>query len=285
MSYVDLHVHSNHSDGTCTPAELVDLAVEAGISCFALTDHDTVSGIEEVLTAAKDRPVAVIPGIEMSCRYEKEDVHILGYYMEYDSPKLVETLKYYQEKREERNLRMIQKMQNHGIDITPEKFFAMFPEGIITRAHFATYLMRTGYTSSVKEGFEKYVGPGRPCYLPKESITPAQAMACIALGKGVPVLAHPMMYHLSSEQMEALLIQLKSLGLAGIETIYSENSPEEEERTRRLAEKYDLFLTGGSDFHGATKPYIHLGTGKGNLRIPEVFVEFIRQEKKRIVSL
>ena len=279
MAYVDLHVHSNYSDGTCTPKELVELAVKAGLSAFALTDHDTVSGIQEALEAAKDQPVTVIPGVEMSCKYEKENVHILGYYIEHENPEFIEKLQYYQQKREERNIRMIEKMQACGIDITPEKLFAMFPDSIITRAHFADYLIQKGYTTSVTESFEKYVGSGKPCYVPKESITPAQAMACIALGKGVPVLAHPMLYQLHEEKMDMLLTELKALGLVGIETLYSENSLEEEERTRKLAEKYGLFLTGGSDFHGTIKPHIQLGIGKGNLRIPEEFVTHIQNAK------
>ncbi len=279
MGYVDLHVHSNYSDGTCTPKELVELAAAAGLSYIALTDHDTVSGIKECLEAAKGRPLQVIPGIEMSCRYEGQDVHLLGYEIEYDNPQLKKRLDAYQKRRDERNMRMIRKMQECGIQITPESFQEMFPEGILTRAHFATYLMRKGYVDSVKEGFERYVGFGKPCYIPKECITPAEAMDCIALGGGVAVLAHPMMYPFRGEQMESLLRQLTDLGLAGIETLYSENSVEEEEETRRLAQKYNLFLTGGSDFHGATKPYLHIGVGKGNLRIPECFVQSIRMAK------
>lgn len=282
MRYVDLHVHSNHSDGASTVEELVQLAIQSNLSVIALTDHDTVSGIPEIIEFAKGKPITIIPGVEMSSRYESDDVHILGYYVDYKEPAFLERLEYYQKKREERNMRMIEKMQSCGIDITPEKFYGMFPDSVITRAHFGTYLMRMGYVSSVKEAFSKYVGPGKPCYMPKESITPAQAVECIKLGKGVPVLAHPMLYkRLTEEQLDTLIVELKQLGLVGIETLYSENSPEEEERTKMLAQKHGLFMTGGSDFHGATKPHIQLGIGKGNLQIPEEFARQIRIEKNR----
>lgn len=280
MGFVDLHVHSNYSDGTNTVVELVELAIKSNLSVIALTDHDTVSGIPEILEQAKDTPLTVIPGVEMSSKYCKDDVHILGYYVDYTEPAFLEQLEYYQTKREERNIRMIEKMQSCGIDITQESFYEMFPDSVITRAHFGTYLMKKGYVSSVKEAFAKYVGPGKPCYMPKESITPVQAIECIKLGKGVPVLAHPMLYKkLSQEQLDELIVELKKHGLVGIETLYSENSPEEEERTKELAKKHGLFMTGGSDFHGTTKPYIQLGVGKGNLRIPEEMVEKIREKK------
>lgn len=281
MRYVDLHVHSNYSDGTNTPVELIELAMKSNLSVIALTDHDTVAGVSEIMELAKGKPITVIPGVEMSSIYGGDDVHILGYYVDYKEKAFLERLEYYQKKREERNMRMIEKMQKCGIDITTEKFFEMFPDSVITRAHFGTYLMRMGYVRSVKEAFEKYVGSGKPCYMPKESITPREAIECIQLGKGVPVLAHPMLYkRLSEEQLDNLIIELKQLGLVGIEALYSENSPDEEEKTRNLAQKHELFITGGSDFHGATKPQIQLGVGKGNLQIPEILAERIKLEKE-----
>lgn len=266
---IDLHVHSTASDGTFSPSELVDYFDRRGAYAFALTDHDTIAGLSEAMEAADSREVMVIPGIELSCGYHGGDVHILGFYIDWQSPAFQEKVAELKQHRITRNRKMIAKLAAYGFDITEEKMTAAFGDTSITRAHYAKYLVDHGYVATVREAFERFLKKGCPCYVAKEEITIYDAMRIIKEGNGIPVLAHPMLYHfLTPDELEALIVDLKQHGLCGIETFYSENSPEEEAETLRLAQKYDLYLTGGSDFHGAIKPTIDILTGKGNLAIP-----------------
>lgn len=276
MELIDLHVHSNASDGSFTPSELVDYFESKHAFAFALTDHDTVTGIPELLRAAEGKQVKVIPGIEISSGYHGGDVHILGLNVNWEKPSFRRLTDKLQESRVTRNRKMIAKMADCGFDISEEKLAAYFGDTSVTRAHFARYLYDKGYVTSLTEAFDKYLRRGRPCYVAKEEITIYEAMEIIKEGEGIPVLAHPMLYHfLSSDELDALVSDLKHHGLMGIETIYSENSPADEQRTRSLAEKYDLCITGGSDFHGKNKPAIDILTGKGNLVIPRELLDLL----------
>ena len=164
---------------------------------------------------------------------------------------------------------MCHRLQEKGIDITYEKLLEAYPEAVITRAHYARFMLEQGVIKSIPEAFERYIGDHAPCYVPREKITPHQAVELIRKVKGIPVLAHPPLYRMSDERLEQLVISLKEAGLAGIETIYSTYTRGEENHMCTLAGKYDLLITGGSDFHGSNKPDIDLGTGKGNLSVPE----------------
>lgn len=280
MGYIDMHVHSTFSDGTCTPEELVTIAQEKGLKAFVLTDHDTVTGVEQTIQAAKGSGVVVLPGIEVSAVYQGRDIHILGYDVDIHNPAFLERLAYYQKEREERNDRMILRLAEHGFSISKEKIEARFPGAVMTRAHFARYLLDEGQIGTVKEAFEKYIGVGCPCYLPKKEITPEEAMSCILMAGGHPVLAHPMLYHMEKKEIEVLVRYLISLGLEGIEAIYSNNSQDDERFLRQLAKKFNLYITGGSDFHGSNKPAIQMGTGKNNIRVPEELLKNIWKENK-----
>ncbi|RZS92784.1 PHP domain-containing protein [Cuneatibacter caecimuris] len=273
MAFIDLHVHSNASDGTETPAGVVELAAKAGLIAIALTDHDTVQGVEEALENSKSKDILTIPGVELSAVYQNRDIHILGYSIDYKNPGFLSVLDRYQEARADRNRKMIRKMADLGFDISEEKVEREFPGAVLTRAHFARYLLNHGYVKSNKEAFERYLDAGKPCYLPKALITPREAMDAIRNAGGHPVLAHPMLYRLGAEELDKLVAYLKELGLEGIETYYSSNTKQEEKRTKALGKKYGLFLTGGSDFHGSNKPAISIGTGKGNLHIPEELLQ------------
>lgn len=269
MGYIDMHVHSTFSDGMCTPEQLVQIAKEKGLKAFVLTDHDTVAGVEATIEAAKGSGVTVLPGIEVSAVYQGRDIHILGYDVDIYNKQFLERLAYYQKEREDRNDRMILLLAEHGFSISKQKIEARFPGAVMTRAHFARYLFDEGQIGSVKEAFEKYIGVGCPCYLPKKEITPEEAMSCIQLAGGHPVLAHPMLYHMEKKEIEVLVRYLISLGLEGIEAIYSNNSEEDERFVRQLAKKFGIYITGGSDFHGSNKPAIQMGTGKNNIHVPE----------------
>lgn len=279
---VDLHVHSTCSDGTFTPEELVDYAIKKGLTAFALTDHDTVSGLDRAIYYAESlrhTPVQipeVIPGIELSTEYQGKDIHMVGLFIDYHQPDFAHYLEDFIHSRENRNKKMCALLREHGIDITYEALLVEFPGAVITRAHFARYLLSHGYIQSLKEAFDRYVGDRCPCFVPREKVTPAQAVELILGAGGVPVLAHPILYHMSDDRLEALVAELKSIGLIGIEAIYSTYNTAEERQIRGLASKYGLKISGGSDFHGANKPKIDLGTGWGKLYVPDEVLEKLR---------
>ena len=285
MKAVDLHVHSNKSDGTFTPSQLVDYAIEKGLSAFALTDHDTVDGLEEALTYAdklrKENPNVpqVIPGIELSTEYQGKDIHIVGLFIDYTSEKFTNTLKEFVTSRDNRNKKMCMLLAEHGIDITYEKLLEEFPDCVITRAHYARYMLNHGYINSMTEAFDKYVGDHCPCYVPREKITPQDGISMILEAGGVPILAHPMLYRMSDARLEELVALLTEHGLMGIEAVYTTNTPAEERQTRKLAEKYHLLISGGSDFHGSNKPKTDLAIGHGKLFVPEDILENIKKSK------
>lgn len=269
MGIVDLHVHSNKSDGSFTPSELVDYAVEKGLRAFALTDHDTTEGLDEAIAAAKGKEIEVIPGIEFSTEYEGKDIHIVGLYIDYKSEVFSRQIQAFVDSRTERNRKMCANLQNAGIDISYEKLLAAFPDAVITRAHYAKYLLDHGAVNSMPEAFDKYLGDHTRYFVPREKVTPMQAVKLILDAGGIPVLAHPTLYHMSDKRLGLLLYRLKEAGLAAIECIYSTYTPSEERQMKKLADKYGLLPSGGSDFHGTTKPKLDLAVGYGNLAVPE----------------
>lgn len=279
MKQVDLHVHSNKSDGTFTPKELVDYALQKGLAAFALTDHDTIDGLSEALSYAEGKPVEVIPGIEFSTEYEKKDVHVVGLYIRYDIPAFRDRLQAFVDSRIQRNIKMCRNLQEAGIDITFEKLCAEHPDAVITRAHYAAYLTEHGYVSDRSEAFSKYVGDHCPYYVPREKVTPSQAVALILQADGIPVLAHPPLYHMDTERLDNLVKKLKQDGLMGIETFYSSYTTQDERDMLKLAKKYDLLPSGGSDFHGANKPGLDLGCGYGKLFVPEEILDNLRKTR------
>ena len=266
---VDLHVHSCRSDGTLTPSELVDLALRKGLSAFALTDHDTTAGLDEAVRCAAGRDIEVIPGIEFSTEYKGRDIHILGLSIDWHSPAFEERIRAFVDSRIERNRTMCGNLAEAGIDITYEKLLAAFPDAVVTRAHYARYLLEHGYVKSLPEAFERYVGDHTPYYVPRQKVTPAQAVELILQAKGLPILAHPTLYHMGKDALQALVSLLKEAGLVGIEAVYSTYSAGEEREMRQLAARNGLLISGGSDFHGSNKPGLELATGyHGKLAIP-----------------
>ena len=282
---VDLHVHSTCSDGTFTPEELVDYAMEKGLRAFALTDHDTVNGLDRAIRYAEGSPAdapapqvpEVIPGIELSTEYQGKDIHMVGLFIDYHQPDFAHYLEDFIHSRENRNEKMCALLREHDNDITYEALLAEFPGAVITRAHFARYLLSHGYIQSMKEAFDRYVGDHAPCYIPREKVTPMQAVHLILQSGGVPILAHPILYHMSDERLDKLVATLKQEGLAGIEAIYSTYNAAEERQIRKLAAKYELLLSGGSDFHGAAKPGLSLGNGYGKLYVPYEILAGMKQ--------
>ncbi len=275
---IDLHSHTNKSDGTLSPSELVDLAAEKGITILAVTDHDTVEGIEEAINRAKEidedpssvrRAPKVIPGIEFSTDWNGRDVHVVGLGIDHHNKEFVDSLQNFLDSREGRNRKMAEKLKEVGIGISYDGLRKMFPGCVLTRAHFAKYLYEYGYVRSTHDAFERYLGPDSPCYVPREKITPVQAVKMTLSAGGIPVLAHPLIYRFGDEKLRELIAEMKSVGLKGIEAMYSTHSEEDEEYVKKLASETGLAISGGSDFHGSNKPGIELGSGSGNLNIPE----------------
>lgn len=271
---IDLHVHSNQSDGTYTPAQLVQYAAKKGLTAFALTDHDTTQGLDAAIASARQHFVTVIPGIEFSTVYEEKDIHILGLFIDYKAPVFLSALADFVASRERRNEKMCQKLREYaGMDIHYKKLLQAFPGAVITRAHYARYMLDHGYVGSMAEAFERFIGDRAPCFIPREKVTPMQAVKLIRQAHGVPVLAHPPLYHMSDARLEGLVDTLADCGLAGIEALYSTYTAGEEAHMKSLARQYGLLITGGSDFHGSNKPDIDLGTGRGSLHVPDSILD------------
>lgn len=263
---IDLHVHSSASDGTLKPSEVVAYAHKKGLRAIALTDHDTVMGVEEAMNT--ELPIEVIPGIELSAGYGIGDIHILGLFVDHKSPKLLKISEDVIKERDWRNEKMVENLAETGIDITIDNLRELSgADGVITRAHFARFLVDNNYVKDKAEAFKVYLAEDTPYFVKRQYLTPEECISIILECGGYPVLAHPMLYKIPREELNELIARLKNAGLYGIEAIYSTYSEEEEAYVRELAEKYDLKITGGSDFHGSNKPDIDIGVGKGNLMI------------------
>ncbi len=282
IPFVDLHVHSDKSDGSYSPSDLVSYALQKGLTAIALTDHDTIDGIDEAINAAKGTPLTVIPGIELSTEYEGRDIHIVGLMIDKEEPEFRNKIQEFVDSRILRNQKMCQKLTEYGAPLTYEELITTFPGAVITRAHFARILLQKGYVKSLKEAFERYVGDHAPCFLPREKITPKDAIQLILNAKGIPVLAHPLLYGMGKERLQILIDYLKESGLQALEAIYCTYSPSEEQQMRSLAASNNLLISGGSDFHGKAKPGLDLGTGYGKLFVPKEVLDTLLQRQKEL---
>ena len=272
MRGIDLHTHSKCSDGTYSVKELMDYAHEKNLAAIALTDHDTVDGLDEASSYVKENypDMEFVPGIEFSTVEEGKDVHIVGLYIDHHNEEFKKKLGQFIDSRTVRNKKMCRKLSEEaGIPISYEELTGSFPGAVLTRAHYAKFMVDRGYAKSRNEVFDKYIGDNCPYYVEREKISPEEAISYVLEAGGVPVLAHPILYHLSDRKLDALVARLKNAGLKGIEAIYSTYSPSEERQIKELAAKYDLLISGGSDFHGANKPKIDLGIGMGKLFVPQ----------------
>jgi hypothetical protein len=244
---VDLHLHSTASDGRLSPQELVHLAAELGLSIIAITDHDSVEGIAPALLEAKNFPsITVIPGIELGTDTPQDEVHILGYFINYNGLELAKTLERLRNSRQLRAQKMIAKLASLGIHIEWQRVQELAGGGSIGRPHIAQAMLEQGYVVSSKEAFLKYIGRDGPAYVKRETMTPVQAVRLVVKAGGLPVLAHPA----SIAHLEELISQLQRVGLVGIEAYYDGYTPKIVEYLTSLARKYRLIASGGSDFHG-----------------------------------
>lgn len=247
QSFLDLHTHTNKSDGTHSPAEQVRMAKELGLAGIAITDHDTIAGWEEAMKTGEEIGVKVIRGVEISTAFHQQDIHVLGYFFNTPKDDFRMRLEELREVRTRRNERMIQRLQELGIEITMEEVYSRKKDkgGNIGRPHIAEVLMQKGIVSSMQEAFEKYLGREGKAYVQVERIRPHEAVRMIKAAGGVAVLAHPGLY-----DADQIIEELIHHGLDGIEVFHADHNKEDEEKYKAIAQQYGLLMTGGSDYHG-----------------------------------
>jgi len=268
VRYADLHVHTSESDGTLTPGQLVKQALSSGLSAIAIVDHDTVGAIAEALAAAQDTDLEVIPGIELTAQYEKQEIHILGYFLDCQNKALLKQLSLLQLNRIERVHKIVKNLEEQGVKLNAQDVFDISGKGTVGRMHIAKALVKAGLVTTTGEAFRKYIGDKSPAYVLGFNLSPAEAINLIKEAGGVAVLAHPYMLH-----NDELINELVGWGLQGIEVYYPEHSQSMVNFYLDLAKKLNLLVTGGSDFHGSVKPDIKLGM----IKIPIQLVEKLRQ--------
>ena len=277
MDTIDLHTHSTFSDGTFTPLQLVKYAEEKGLKAFALTDHDTTEGVKEANSIETN--VEVISGVEISTRYDKKEIHIVGLYVNENDADLNKQLKYYREKRVTRNFEILEKLNSLGVNITIDDVKESCTGDVISRAHIAKALVSKGFVGSYTEAFDRYLGDNKCAYVPRETLNYEESMELITKAGGVPVLAHPLLYKMSDTNLENMMVKLRQKGLKAVEVYYSTHSNSDTQHIMAMANRVGLIYSGGSDFHGATKPKIDMGTGMGKLAVPYEILEKIRGER------
>ncbi len=271
---IDLHSHTNESDGSASPPELVDIARQSQVGILAITDHDTFAGYDRALPLANDAGIDLICGIEISAKLQGRSAHLLGYFIKRDEVSdLREWIKELQSSRRERNVRLASRLRDLGINITFEEAEAR--GGAITgRPHFAQLVVEKGYAATIQQAFDKYLDEAAPGYVYRSEPEFFDAIKRVRRVGGIASLAHPV--RLRSDLM-SVLPQLRESGLNAIEAYHSDHTPSHTQLYLSLAKRYGLLVTGGSDFHGATKPGIELGKGRGgNLQIPSDLVEQLR---------
>lgn len=264
MSAIDLHTHSTASDGTLTPVELVRAAKEAGLTAIALTDHDTMDGLPDALETGVKTGVEVVPGCELSVHSDVGVLHVVGLWVDPYSERLKRVFDEVRSMRIERNVAVVKKLQQLGFDISMEEVQGQ-AAGTIGRPHMARIMLQKGYVKSYDEAFNDYLGKKGKAYFPKNNISAEEAFELLHSTAATPVLAHPFLLSRDDDVLDREVGRLKEMGLQGIEVYYSSHTIDMTDRIKRLARKYDLQPSGGSDFHGSVKPDIQLGKGAGKL--------------------
>jgi predicted metal-dependent phosphoesterase TrpH len=279
---VDLHTHSDRSDGSDTPTQLVELAAAANVTALSLTDHDTVDGLPAAAQRAAELDIAFLPGIELSCHISDRTIHLLGYGFDAEHPELVATLTAQQNSRGERNTLLIERLVALGYEITLDEVVAKTDGGSIGRPHFASVLMDKGYVSSIDQAFTELLATGQPAYIERRELPARDAISLIHRCGGVAIWAHPTRNATIDEpRFRVALEELLEQKLDGFECWYSRFTPSQRRQMARIARNYGVIPTGGSDYHGSYKPDLSIGSGTGNLQIPfEVFEELRERTQK-----
>ena len=277
--YIDLHAHTNASDGTLTPTELIQLAKASELAAVAITDHDTMDGIEEAYQASRDIKLKFIPGVEMGAVYKEKEIHLLGYLLSppgapciLPSASIYQTLNKFARERESRNDEILRRLHADNIVLNKEDLYFSNPKAQITRAHFARLMVEKGYVKNIKTAFSSYlVYNGK--YVPPKTTEVSKIMDFFNTNFFFSSLAHPLQYGFSNSELEELLLYLKKSGLCGIEVHHSTHTVADMMKVKKYSLKYSLCPTGGSDFHGENKPEVRLGKGCGGLKIPAALLK------------
>jgi predicted metal-dependent phosphoesterase TrpH len=272
---VDLHLHSTASDGRYTPTELVQLALEKGLQHISLTDHDTTGGVQEALNAAWGSSLTVIPGVEMSTEADApHEIHILGYYIDYQYAPLQQRLQELRRSRTDRAHKVVELLAQNGCPVSWHRVSTLAGRGSIGRPHIAQAMVEADYVDCVETAFQLYLGRGGPAYVPRAKLAPEDAIRLVLDSGGIPILAHP-------SRIIEYLPRLVQAGLAGIEVYYGEYIEAEVEFLLNLAQKHSLLVTGGTDFHGAG---ITSATAPGTTYVPLSVIEELRDRADRLAQ-
>lgn len=275
MKYIDMHTHTTASDGVYTPCQLVKYGILKGLHGIAITDHDTVEGIDKAVNYLINRDdFIVIPGIELSTEYMEEEVHILGYAINYKCNELLHTLSFLQKQRENRIVKIIEKLQNLGIEITYNEILNMFGNAVLGRPHIAKALIKKGYVDNIQEAFNKYLNKGCVAYVSRYKITPFEAIDLIKKARGFTTIAHPKLIN-----SDKVLMDILEKGVDGIEVYHPEHKKEDQEKFLNMAKECNLIVTAGSDFHSPpTTKGFHGDLGDEKISIEKVY-KFINATK------
>jgi len=267
MGEIDLHTHSTASDGTLEPRELVMAAKSAGLKALALTDHDTTSGLAEAVAAGRELDIEVIPGCELSVVYPQGHMHIVGLWLPVRAEQVQEKLSYLRQRRHSRNERILEKLRLQGIELDYSEVKELAGGVSIGRPHIAQALMNRGSVASIAEAFDRFIGPEGSAYVPKDKLTPEEAIEILVREEATVILAHPYTLELDNQALAGEVRRLKDLGLQGLEVFYPDHSSEQTAQYLELCNRLGLLVSGGSDFHGSIKPDIALGSGRSGLAL------------------
>ena len=281
MGNIDLHLHTTASDGVMTPSGIVNYAKSKGLVAIAITDHDTIEGLEEGFLEGERIGLEVIPGIEVSAEHSPGSMHLLGFFIDIHDPILKERLGYLQRARAERNPKMAEKLNKLGIDITFDEVLKASGGGQVGRPHFAQVLIEKGYVRNFQEAFDRFLKKGASAYVEKMRFSAEESIQFINEANGVAVLAHPNTLQLNGySELENLILRLVKTGLRGIEAYYPEHSALEVAQYKTLAERHGLLVTGGTDYHGIEKNGLDIGVGRGEMKLPYSIVENLKAARR-----
>lgn len=276
---IDLHIHSTASDGSLTPAEIIRHAQKLNLAAIAITDHDSIYGSKEALRVGIPSCLKFLTGVEISASHPpffpgSGSFHILGYRIRLDHPALNQTLNRLRKARQGRNPKILKRLNELGLRISLKDVDQTVAQGQLGRPHIAQAMIRKGYVKSMDDAFDKYLGAGKPAYVDKDRVGCEEAIELIRAAGGIAVLAHPCLLNIDDDrQLDALVRNLVKIGMRGIEVYYPEHSLEQTAYYMQLADKYELLMTGGTDFHGSITPGIKMGTGNGKLFVPYALYE------------
>jgi predicted metal-dependent phosphoesterase TrpH len=270
---IDLHIHTVFSDGTYTPEEAVFRAKKLGLVAISITDHDSVAGLASALVAGKRLGIEVVPGVEMSTDVGEDEIHILGYLLNWKKEDFLRQLEKFQAARANRNQKLLKKLDDLGMRVDYREVRKLAPRGVISRLHIARLMVEKGYVRSIGDAFEQWLNPGKPAYVQKMKVPPFEIIELLLKAEAIPVLAHPFLSH-----RDDLIPDLVKAGLKGIEVYHSAHNPQMVAHYKRIAQKHHLLITGGSDCHGEAKDKVLMG----KVRVPETLLIDLKKAKEKI---